>query len=74
MEMNSNILYGKKLVACGDSFTEGDFSGFVDENGLSGKDSPVIYDKKRKMYNGMLKCDLFMYFKKKDNHIKDQMI
>ena len=21
-------------------------------------------DKKRKMYNGMLKCDLFMYFKK----------
>ena len=50
MEMNSNILYGKKLVACGDSFTEGDFSSFVDENGLSGKDSPVIYDKKRQMY------------------------
>ena len=50
MDNKSNILYGKKLVACGDSFTQGDFSGYVDENGLSGKDSPVIYDQNRKMY------------------------
>ena len=45
-----NVLYGKKWVACGDSFTEGDFSGFVDENGLSGVNSPVIYDSNRGMY------------------------
>lgn len=50
MDNISNILYGKKLVVCGDSFTQGDFTGYVDENGLSGKDSPVIYDKKRQMY------------------------
>lgn len=46
----SNILYGKKYVACGDSFTEGDFRGFVDENGLSGRESPVIYDKTKGCY------------------------
>lgn len=45
-----NVLYGKKWVACGDSFTEGDFSGFVDENGLSGVNSPAIYDFNRGMY------------------------
>ena len=43
-ESTDNILYGKKYVACGDSFTQGDFSGWTDENGLSGKNSPVIYD------------------------------
>lgn len=49
--VNGNgVLYGKKLVACGDSFTEGDFTGYTDENGLSGKNSPVIYDKVRGMY------------------------
>ena len=46
----SNILHKKKWVACGDSFTEGDFSGYVDENGLSGKNSPKLYDTNRKMY------------------------
>lgn len=46
----SNILHGKKYVACGDSFTEGDFDGYVDEDGLSGKNSPKLYDKNRKMY------------------------
>lgn len=46
----SNILYGKKYVACGDSFTEGDFSSFVDEDGKSGKDSPYLYDSDWKMY------------------------
>ena len=47
---SGNVLYGKKYVACGDSFTEGDFSGWADENGLSGKNSPVIYDSDLKMY------------------------
>ena len=47
---NHNILFGKTLVAAGDSFTEGDFTGFVDFNGLRGKDSPVIYDSKQGMY------------------------
>lgn len=46
----SNVLWGKKYVACGDSFTEGDFSGWTDENGLSGKNSPVIYDSDLKEY------------------------
>lgn len=49
-EYDGNILKGKKWTACGDSFTEGDFTGFVDENGLSGKNSPVIYDGNRGMY------------------------
>ena len=47
---SSNILYKKKYVACGDSYTEGDFTGYTDENGLSGKNSPVIYDTNRGMY------------------------
>lgn len=46
----SNVLYGKKYVAAGDSYTEGDFSGWTDEKGLSGKDSPVIYDATLKVY------------------------
>ena len=46
----SNPLWGKKYVACGDSFTEGDFTGWTDENGLSKEDSPVIYDKEWGMY------------------------
>lgn len=50
IKTQSNILYGKKYVACGDSFTEGDFRGFVDDEGLSGKESPVIYDKNRGCY------------------------
>ncbi len=45
-----NVLYGKKYVSCGDSFTQGDFSGWTDENGLSGKNSPVIYDADWKVY------------------------
>lgn len=49
-EYDGNILKGKKWTACGNSFTEGDFTGFVDENGLSGKNSPVIYDTNRGMY------------------------
>ena len=39
-----NVLWGKKYFATGDSFTQGDFTGWVDENGLSGRNSPVIYD------------------------------
>lgn len=39
-----NVLWGKKYVSAGDSFTQGDFSGWVDENGLSGHNSPVLHD------------------------------
>ena len=38
-----NCLWGKKYVACGDSFTEGDFTNYTDENGNSAKDSDA-YD------------------------------
>ena len=48
--VSPGILYGKKYVVCGDSFTAGDFTGYVDENGLSGKNSPVLYDSDWKMY------------------------
>lgn len=37
----SNILYGKKWVACGDSYTRGDFSGGTEEN---------VYDDELGMY------------------------
>lgn len=47
---NSNVLYKKKWAVIGDSFTAGDFSGWADENGLSGKSSPVLYDSETKMY------------------------
>lgn len=46
---NANILYGKKWVACGDSFTEGDFSTYVDINGNTGVNSDA-YDKDWSMY------------------------
>ena len=46
----ANVLWGKKYVACGDSLTEGDFSGWTDENGLSKRESSVIYDKEKGMY------------------------
>ena len=46
----NNILYGKKYVACGDSFTEGDFTGYVDPEGNSGRNSEYLYDKEWKMY------------------------
>lgn len=39
-----SILSGKKLVACGDSFTYGDFSTITDDKGLKGKDSPELWD------------------------------
>ena len=48
--ISENVLHGKKWVACGDSYTEGDFTGWVDENGKSGKNSPVIYDGEMGMY------------------------
>jgi hypothetical protein len=40
----SNPLWGKKYVACGDSFTQGDFNDWEDENGLKKRESPVIWD------------------------------
>lgn len=45
----SNILFGKKYVACGDSFTEGDFSSYVDDNGNTGTDSDA-YDNDKLMW------------------------
>lgn len=47
--VTGNVLYGKKWVACGDSFTEGDFTGYVDAAGNSGKNSDA-YDGNRGMY------------------------
>ena len=46
----SNILYGKKWAVIGDSFTAGDFNGFTDSNGLTGMDSPELYDTKNGMW------------------------
>ena len=40
-----NVLYGKKYVACGDSFTAGDANGYTDANGNVGKNSD-FYDQK----------------------------
>lgn len=45
-----NALWGKTLVACGDSFTEGDFTGYTDADGLSGFNSPELYDRVRACY------------------------
>ena len=44
-----NYLAGKKYVACGDSFTEGDFTNYTDANGNSAKNSDA-YDSDMKMY------------------------
>lgn len=46
----TNVLFGKKYISCGDSFTEGDFSGYVDSEGHSGKNSTELYDTTLKMY------------------------
>lgn len=46
---DTNFLNGKKWVACGDSFTHGDFTGYVDSNGNTGKSSNA-YDQALKMY------------------------
>ena len=46
---NVNILYGKKWVACGDSFTAGDFSTYTDINGNTEVNSDA-YDKDWSMY------------------------
>lgn len=45
-----NILYKKKWAVIGDSFTAGDFGGYTDANGLTGKDSPEVYDAELGMY------------------------
>ena len=47
---SSNPLYGKKYVACGDSITASGFSSITDENGLTGKDSPKMYDAEMNMF------------------------
>lgn len=45
----TDYLYGKKWAACGDSFTAGDFSGYVDTEGKSGIESDA-YDPIKQMY------------------------
>ena len=44
-----NLLYGKKWVACGDSWTAGDFTGYVDSQGHTGTESDA-YDPVMGMY------------------------
>ena len=44
-----NCLWGKKYVACGDSFTQGDFSNYTDASGKSGTASDA-YDPTMSMY------------------------
>ena len=46
----SNPLWGKKYIACGDSFTQGDFNDWEDENGLKKRESPVIWDFEWQMF------------------------
>lgn len=46
----SNPLWGKKYYACGDSFTEGDFTGYKDPDGFEKEESPLLFDKARDMY------------------------
>jgi hypothetical protein len=40
---NTDYLYGKKWAVCGDSYTVGDFTGYVDSQGNSGENSDA-YD------------------------------
>lgn len=46
---NSNVLRGKKWCVCGDSFSAGDFTGYVDSEGHSGTESDA-YDPEMGMY------------------------
>lgn len=46
----SNPLWGKKYYACGDSFTEGDFSGYTAPDGFRKEESPFLYDAELGMY------------------------
>lgn len=48
-EAHGNVLKGKKWVACGDSYTEGDFTGYTDENGNTLKNSDA-YDSEMGVY------------------------
>lgn len=45
-----DILSGKKLVTCGDSFTEGDFWDYIDSDGINNRHSPEIFDSKWNCY------------------------
>ena len=46
---SGNVLYGKKYVACGDSFTAGDATGYTDAAGNTGMNSD-FYDQKLKAW------------------------
>lgn len=43
-QSTGNVLCGKKYAACGDSFTEAVFQNIQDESGLTGKNSPELWD------------------------------
>lgn len=43
-ERDRDVLRGKTLVTCGDSFTEGDFWDYVDSEGNNDRRSPEIFD------------------------------
>lgn len=45
-----NVLYGKKYVSCGDSFTHGDTTGMTDSNGNTGINSAEFFDSEWDMY------------------------
>lgn len=49
VDYSSNVLYNKKWCACGDSFTSGDFGGYVDSEGHTGKESDA-YDPIKQMW------------------------
>ena len=49
VDFGGNILYKKKWCACGDSFTEGDFSDYTDSEGHTGKASDA-YDPVKQMW------------------------
>lgn len=49
-ERESDMLHGKTLVTCGDSFTEGDFWDYVDMNGNNDRRSPEIFDREWNCY------------------------
>lgn len=49
IDKSSNVLYGKKWAVCGDSFTAGEFVGYVDSNGKTGTESDA-FDKVQNRY------------------------
>ena len=49
-ERECDKLRGKKLITCGDSFTEGDFWDYIDSEGKNDRMSPEIFDARWNCY------------------------